>query len=79
MFRNSSAIHWLGGQPASDLNSRARCAWSKYPHAAARPARPGPRPPATFSSSSVRARLKRMTRAAAFGVRPISVRNRAAR
>ena len=41
-FRNSSAIHWLGGQPASDLNSRARCAWSKYPHAAARPARPVP-------------------------------------
>src|SRR5262249_24955280 len=38
-FRNSSASHWLGGQPASTRNSRARWAWSKYPQSAARSAR----------------------------------------
>src|SRR5579859_5767706 len=78
MFRNSSVIHWLGGQPASARNSRARCAWSKYPQAAARSARWYPLLWALVARRC-RARSKRTTRAAAFGVRPISVRNRLVR
>src|SRR5579859_3849642 len=80
-FRNSSVIHWLGGQPASARNSRARCAWSKYPQAAARSARRYPLSAAAVAALAASAaalgvfvmsrrlpRSKRMTRAAALGV-----------
>ena len=42
---NSSRSQVLGGQPASSAQSRARCAWSAYPH------RPRPRPGAAGPSS----------------------------
>ena len=80
-FRNSSASHWLGGQPPPARGTRGPDA----PDQSIRRSRPGPRAwfprPATATCRirSCRARWKRMTRAAALGVSPISVRNRLVR
>ena len=72
MFPTSVATHAVGLKPVKATKSRTRCDWSKYPQRAA-----------TSAPGAVRiirrARSKRMTRAAAFGASPISVRNCAAR
>ena len=72
--RSSSARHRDGGRPARSRHSRARCAWSAYPHSAATSAsrRRGSRAASTERSN-------RVIRTAALGVMPSSPRNRCSR